>query len=175
MIRKVYKKNIWKAFLLVMLVTSCVMVVSCNKTGSLGKKSDTVVTHQFPNTNWAFEERVLDFGFDNLDSTASYEISFVLNYDKKNVTMDEVPIAVTLQSPDGMETFVTNTLRLKEDNPEFMKEVNGMTELSFVAFPKKNLNHKGKYHIKIYRKASNADNYGFNSLTLHISKVKNTQ
>ena len=53
-----------------------------------------------------------------------------------------------------------------------MKDNGGMSELEVVAFPKKNLNRKGRYNVKIYRKAEKADNYGFNKLSLRVSKVK---
>ena len=173
MIQQQFKKNIIFFATIILIVICCITTISCNRTQFGKKAQDTIVTHEFPNTNWAFEERVLTFGFDNSDSTANYQIGFILNYDKQHVTMDEVPITVTLETPDGMETFVTSTMRLKEDNPEYMKEVNGMTELEVVAFPKKNLNRKGLYNVKIYRKADKADNYGFNKLSLRVSKLKN--
>ncbi|MBO7492487.1 MAG: hypothetical protein J6T59_08615 [Bacteroidales bacterium] len=174
MIQQLRKKNIIFFTSMIIIATSCVTITSCNKS-QLGKKNqDIVVTHEFPNTNWAFEERVLTFDFDNLDSTSSYQISFILNYDKQNVTMEELPITVTLLSPDGMETFVTSTMRLKENNSEYMKDDGGMTELEVVAFPKKNLNRKGRYIVKIYRKADKADNYGFNKLSLRVSKLKDS-
>lgn len=172
MMRQLFEKKIIFSATIILIAILCITTTSCNKS-HLGKKSqDIIVTHEFPNTNWAFEERVLTFDFDNPDSTSNYQISFILNYDKQNVTMDEIPITVTLISPDGMETFVTSTMRLKEDNPEFMKDNGGMSELEVVAFPKKNLNRKGRYNVKIYRKAEKADNYGFNKLSLRVSKVK---
>ena len=39
------------------------------------------VNHPFPNTNWAFEEEVLDFSFDIEDTATLFDISLVLLYD----------------------------------------------------------------------------------------------
>ncbi|MBR4135655.1 MAG: hypothetical protein IKU03_04495 [Bacteroidales bacterium] len=170
-----FKNNHKILLTLIALTTLCLITNSCQK-GTLKKeRNQTTVAHSFPNTNWAFEEQVLDFDFENPDSTANYQISFLLNYDANTVTMDEIPITATLIAPNGMESFVTSTFRLKETNAFSKSLEDGSTLQEVVVFPKKDLNQKGHYKVSLYRKAAKADNYGFNSITLKVSKLKKSR
>ena len=63
------------------------------------------VTHQFPNTNWAFEEEVLEFPFDIEDTSQSYDVSVVLLYDTGVVELKDIPLVLTLIAPDGMQSI----------------------------------------------------------------------
>ncbi|MCQ2284480.1 MAG: hypothetical protein MJZ57_06220 [Bacteroidales bacterium] len=147
---------------------------SCVKNKKNIQKEDIVVTHEFPNGNWAFEEEVLDLGFDITDTIHAYRIEFSLNYDSTANTIDELPVTITLTGPDGMETFVSSKFNF---DPKVNKDITptgqgSICNMNLIAFPKKNLNQVGHYNINFYRKATKADNYGLNSLTMRVVPVK---
>ena len=167
-----FKKNQNFILLAALLVIFCITATSC-KNGVFSKKvKEITVAHTFPNTNWAFEEQVLTFDFDNPDTTANYQISFILNYDPQTITMEEIPVTVTLTAPNGMESFVTSTFRLKETDALTINESDGSRNQELVVFPKKDLRMSGRYSVSMYRKAVKADNYGFKKLSLRVKEVK---
>ncbi len=132
------------------------------------------VTRNFANSNWNFEEQVMDMPFTITDTTKDYSIEFVLNYDTARIEVEQLPVTVTLRFPDGQETYVTSLFDFNQDaNKSFVAAGNGSTcNMNLVAFPRKSLNQSGEYHIIFYRKAVKYDNYGFNSLTLKVNPLK---
>ncbi len=160
------------AFIVCILLSASFLFSSCHNKNI--QKEDIVVTHEFPNHNWTFEEQVLDFDFDIVDTTRPYRIEFYLNYDTTLNELTEVPVNVTLRSPDGMETFVSSVLNF---NMMINKDItptqqNCVYNMKLIAFPSKNLNQSGKYTITFYRKTPKYDNYGMNSLTMKVVPLK---
>lgn len=160
------------AFIVCILLASSFLFVSCHHKNV--QKEDIVVVHEFPNHNWTFEEQVLDFDFDIIDTTRPYRIEFYLNYDTTLNELTEVPVNVTITAPDGMESFVSsilnfNTLINKDITPT---QQNCVYNMKLIAFPSKNLNQSGKYKVSFYRKTPKYDNYGMNSLTLKVVPLK---
>ena len=65
------------AFLLISTLVSC----EPHSKKHVCKNFSITVMHEFPNTNWAFEEEVLDFSFDIEDTNTLFDISLMLVYD----------------------------------------------------------------------------------------------
>ncbi len=132
------------------------------------------VPHAFPNSNWSYEEQVLDLPFTITDTTKDYSIEFVLNYDTAANTLEQLPVTITLIFPDGQETYVTSLFDFTAGTHKgIMPAGSGSSrDINLVAFPRKSLNQPGVYHISFYRKAGKYDNYGFNSLTLKVLPLK---
>lgn len=132
------------------------------------------VTRNFANSNWTFEEQVMDMPFTITDTTKDYSIEFVLNYDTARIEVEQLPVTVTLRFPDGQETYVTSLFDFNQDvNKSFVATGNGNTcNMNLVAFPRKSLSQSGEYHVIFYRKAEKYDNYGFHSLTMKVIPLK---
>lgn len=161
------------AITVLILVFISTLSISCHSKKQVQKEA-IVVEHTFPGTNWAFEEEVMDFGFDITDTMSAYRIEFVLNYDSTINEIEELPVTITLTNPDGMETFVSSKYTF---DPIANKNITSIgqgsiCEINLVAFPKKIFNQVGHYNINFYRKASKADNYGMNKLTLRVVPIK---
>ena len=131
-------------------------------------------THPFPNTNWAFEEEVLDFSFDIEDTTTLFDISLVLLYDTVVNTLKDIPLSLTLSTPDGMKSFSTSHFLLdRKENPEIKKSGKGSTaEVNVVVYPRRKFKVPGTYTLTVYRRAEKADNFGFESLTTKVTVAK---
>lgn len=160
------------AFIVGIMLSVSFLIVSCHSKNV--QKDDIIVKHEFPNQNWTFEEQVLNFDFDIVDTTRPYRIEFYLNYDTTLNELTEVPVNVTLTSPDGMETFVSSVLNFnrlvnKDITPT---QQNCVYNMKLIAFPSKNLNRSGKYTVTFYRKTPKYDNYGMNSLTMKVVPLK---
>lgn len=168
------KNNVKHLFLYAFIIlVSSVLTIGCQS--KKDKTADEIsVLHNFPNTNWTFDEQVLDMPFHITDTTKDYRIEFVLNYDSTTNVLEELPVTITLIYPDGQETYVTSIFDFnKETNKNIMSAGNGnLCNINLVAFPRKSLNKSGEYHISFYRKAEKFDNYGFNSLTLKVLPLK---
>ena len=132
------------------------------------------VTHPFQNTNWAFEEEVLDFSFDIEDTTTLFDISLVLLYDTVVNTLKDIPLSLTLSTPDGMKSFSTSHFLLdRKENPDIRKSGTGNTaEVNVVVYPHRKFKVPGTYTLTVYRRAEKADNLGFESLTTKVTVAK---
>lgn len=156
----------------ILFLSLTILVTGCNNSN---KNMESIsVTRNFANSNWNFEEQVMDMPFTITDTTKDYSIEFVLNYDTARIEVEQLPVTVTLRFPDGQETYVTSLFDFNQDaNKSFVAAGNGSTcNMNLVAFPRKSLNQSGEYHIIFYRKAVKYDNYGFNSLTLKVNPLK---
>lgn len=170
------KRINFKHFFLFTTIALFVSVLLIGCQSSKKKESNEIsVQHTFANTNWAFEEQVLDFPFSISDTTKEYSIEFVLNYDTATNKLRQLPVTITLIFPDGQETYVTSIMDFdREINKSIMPAANGNgVNLNLVAFPRKQLNQKGEYHVSFFRKAEKGDNFGFNNLTLKVLPIKN--
>ena len=168
------KKRFYQQFSLILLITITVSILFSGCHRPERQRETIKVEHQFPNTNWTFEEQVLHFGFDNIDTVSNFSIEFYLKYDTALVATDEIPVNVTLTSPDGMETFVSSVLNFApKQNKDITPFSNGsVSTMKLVAFPKKQLPQKGRYVVTFYRKMPKYDNLGFESLTLNVVPIK---
>ena len=132
------------------------------------------VTHPFQNTNWAFEEEVLDFSFDIEDTSTLFDISLVLLYDTVVNTLKDIPLSLTLSAPVGMKSLSTSHFVLdRKENPDIKKTGTGSTaEASVLVYPHRKLKVPGTYTLTVYRRAEKADNFGFESLTTKVTVAK---
>ena len=132
------------------------------------------VNREFPNTNWAFEQEVLDFSFDIEDTNTLFDISLILLYDTVVNTLKDIPLSLTLSSPDGMKSFSTSHFLLdRKENPEIKKTGTGSTaEVSVLVYPHRRLKVPGTYTLTVYRRAEKADNYGFLNLSTKVTVAK---
>lgn len=171
------KNTTYQQIALTAFIVLCISILmtSCHKINRKDLQKEPIeIVHTFPNTNWAFEEEVLDFGFDIKDTVHAYRIEFVLNYDSAANNIDKLPLTIALSTPDGSESVVSSNFNF---DPTVNKDitstgVGSVCEINLVAFPKKEFNQIGHYNVNFYRKALKADNFGFNSLTLRVVPVK---
>ncbi|MBQ4440663.1 MAG: hypothetical protein II899_00955 [Bacteroidales bacterium] len=168
------KKRIYQHFIVIALIILTISAIGTSCHRAPRQKEPIKVTHEFPNGNWTFEEQVIQYGFDNIDTISEYSIEFYLKYDTTVVVDETIPVNITLTAPDGMESFVTSVLNFdpkqnKDITPFSQGSVNSMR---LVAFPGKTLTQKGRYTVTFYRKMPKYDNLGFISLDLNVVPKK---
>ena len=149
-------------------------MVSCNNGSSANRNWLAENTHAFPNTNWAFEEEVLDFDFDIKDTAKRYDVLVSLVYDTAVATLQDIPLSFTLSTPDGMKSFSTSHFLLnRKDNPDIRLTGEGSNaEVDVLVYPERKFKVPGKYTLTVYRRAEKADNLGFISLTTKVGEAK---
>lgn len=154
---------------ILILAILCLSVVSCDSTNRKNSK-EIAVSHVFPNDNWAFEEEVLEFDFDISDTTKNYSVSLALTYDTAVAILRDIPLSVTLNTPDGMQSVAKSHFNLKRDENMGIRLANSgsIAEASVVIFPERRFKAAGTYHLTVYRRAEKADNYGFKELTAKV-------
>jgi len=158
----------------VVLILASVMT-SCD---SISKKRacknwSVMKNHQFPDSNWAFEEEVLNFDFDIEDTARFYEVSVALVFDTSVVALKDIPLSLTLKTPDGMQSVSKSRFLLeKANNPDVKMQNGNVAELELLVFPRRKFRAPGTYTLTVYRRAEKADNYGFISLATKVQAVK---
>lgn len=172
--KRIHLKQGFLAVMAVLLMAA--FVTSCD---SFSKKRayrhwSRSITHTFPNTNWAFEEEVLEFPFDIEDTTRFYEVSLSLLFDSSVVTLTDIPLSLTLNTPDGMQSMSKSHFLLDpRTNSDIKLAEDGKNlEATVIVFPRRKLKAEGTYKLVVYRRAEKADNYGFISLTSTAKVVK---
>jgi hypothetical protein len=167
-------KHGFLAVVTAVLLTS--MLVSCESYSKkhVCKNFSIEVTREFENTNWAFEQEVMDFKFDIEDTATYFDIALSLVYDTSVVTLKEIPLTLTLTSPDGMQSIAASQFLLDPKvNKDIRFEDNGnKAVLDVVVYPHRKLKTAGTYTLTVYRRAEKADNYGFISLATKVTVSK---
>ena len=81
-----FQRGFWTMAVALLLLAGA---VSCGKVSKnrVSRNWSVEVPHEFPNTNWAFEEEVLNFDFEIKDTTQRYEVSVTLLYDTAVATL----------------------------------------------------------------------------------------
>lgn len=168
------KHKNYQQFTLVVLSVLIISVLFSGCHRVKRQKDPIVVAHPFENCNWTFKEEVMDLYFDITDTITPYRIEFMLTYDSTLNKIDELPVTITLGTPDGMESYVTSSFNFDRDINKAIVPTGRGSEcaITLVAFPKKKFNQAGKYHINFYRKAAKYDNYGMNCLTMKVVPLK---
>jgi hypothetical protein len=171
------KINLKQGFLAVVAAVLLIStLVSCEPYSKkhVCKNFSIEVFHHFPNTNWAFEEEVLDFSFDIEDTTTLFDISLVLLYDTVVNTLKDIPLSLTLSTPDGMKSFSQSHFLLsRKENPDIRPTGKGNgAEAEVVVYPHRKFKVPGTYTLTVYRRAEKADNLGFESLTTKVTVAK---
>ena len=96
-----FLNGFWTVMAAVLLAFS---TISCDGIGGKGKNWSKEVVHEFPNTNWAFEEEVLDFPFDIEDTSLRYDITVTLRYDTTVAVLKDIPLSLTLRPASSCST-----------------------------------------------------------------------
>ena len=171
------KTNFKQGFLAVVAAVLLMStLVSCRpySKSHVCKNFSISVSQEFPNTNWAFEQEVMEFNFDIEDTATYFDIALSLLYDSSVVTLKEIPLTLTLTSPDGMKSVATSQFLLDpKANPNIHPEGNGNKMIAdVVVYPHRKLKTAGTYTLTVYRRAEKADNYGFISLATKVTVSK---
>ena len=168
-----FKQGFLAVFAAAMLIST---LVSCEPYSKkhVCKNFSINVSREFPNTNWAFEQEVMDFTFDIEDTATYFDIALSLLYDSSVVTLKEIPLTLTLTSPDGMKSIATSQFLLNPlVNKDIHPEGNGNKMIAdVVIYPHRKLKTAGTYTLTVYRRAEKADNYGFISLATKVTVSK---
>ena len=168
-----FQHGFWAVAIAVLLIST---LVSCEPHSKkhVCKNFSIEVFHHFPNTNWAFEQEVLDFSFDIEDTNTLFDISLVLLYDTVVNTLNDLPLSLTLSTPDGMKSFSKSHFLLsRKENPDIRPTGKGNgAEVEVVVYPKRKFKVPGTYTLTVYRRAEKAENYGFISLATKVTVAK---
>ena len=117
---------------------------------------------------------MLDFTFDIEDTTKRYDVVVSLVYDTTIATLLDIPLSLTLSTPDGMKSFSTSHFLLdRKDNPDIRPTGKGTAaEVNVTVYPDRKFKVPGTYTLTVYRRAEKADNYGFISLSTKVAETK---
>lgn len=169
--KKIYQQGFFTVIAAFLLTLT---LASCHNGNRTNRDWISEETHEFVNTNWAFEEEVLDFTFDIKDTTKRYDVAVSLVYDTTIATLLDIPLSLTLSTPDGMKSFSTSHFLLdRKDNPDIRPTGKGTAaEVNVTVYPDRKFKVPGTYTLTVYRRAEKADNYGFISLSTKVAETK---
>jgi len=125
----------------------------------------------FPNDNWAWEYKAINFKAPVISSKDPYSI--ILDLELVGIpNIDKIPVAITMLTPKGGKTIKSSTFNfLSPKEPYKIKNPKEKT-YRLVVYPKKYFSETGDYTFEVNQFSTKADNYGLHSLTLRIEKTK---
>jgi hypothetical protein len=156
------KKNI--PFLSLVLIAF--LLVSCSNKVVFDEKI------LFPNANWAFEYKEIDFEVPFTGSDKPYSI--VLELDLIGTpNVERMLTTFSILSPSGGE--IVKPLYFNFDHPK-EPYIQGDSEnekiYKMIVYPKRYFSETGTYKFIVDQYSTKADNYGIRSLRMYITQVK---
>lgn len=126
----------------------------------------------FPNANWAFEYKEIDFEVSFTGSDKPYSV--VLELDLVGTSnIDRISASFSIIAPSGGETV--KPLYFNFDNPQ-IPLTQGTSEnektYTMVVYPKRYFTETGTYKFSIDQYSNKADNHGIRGLRMYIEEVK---
>jgi hypothetical protein len=151
---------------LLSLILIVFLLTSCNNKFVFDKKV------LFPEANWAFENKVIDFEVPFTGSEKPYAI--VLELDLVGTpNVDQIFATFTVLSPSGGETV--KSIFFVFNNPQ-EPYIQGASEnekiYKMTVYPRRYFTETGTYKFIVDQYSSNADNYNIRSLRMYIEDVK---
>jgi hypothetical protein len=155
-----------KFTLLFLFVLSTFLFTNCRKTTIF---EETVT---FPNANWAFENKEVNFEVPITGSNKPHAV--VLELDLVGTpNVDMFNASITIITPNGGKTSIPVVFNFINPREPYIQGKNSSEKIiRLIAYPKKYFSETGIYKIEINQFSNKADNYGIRSLRLYIEKVK---
>jgi len=160
------QKNMKKNTLLLFLLLPFLLLLSCNKSTVFEQ------TVTFPNANWAFEEKAVNFEVPITGSDKPHSLTVELDL-VGNPNVDMFYATFIIITPSGGKTvksILFNFINPKE--PYIMGNNPNEKIYRLNVYPKRFFTETGIYAFEINQFSNKADNYGIRALRLHIEKVK---
>jgi len=143
-----------------------IIFVSCKKTIVFDEK----VT--FPNANWTFENKAINFTVPFKNSEKPFAV--ILELDLIGTpNVDKFYATFTLNTPKGGKTI--KSILFNFDNPKepYIEGASPNEKIyKLTVYPKRYFSETGDYTIEVNQFSNKADNYGIRSLRMYIEKVK---
>lgn len=131
---------------------------------------DETVT--FPDSNWAFENKILTFNATIEAIDKPYEILLELDV-TGTPQIEKLSTTFGVLTPKGAQTYIPVVFYFNSPKTPFsIDKTTNRKIYKQVAYSKKYFNEVGIYTFEINQFSNKADNYGFNSLRIIVKKTK---
>ena len=126
----------------------------------------------FPDANWAFEYKKIDFEVPFTGSDKPYSV--VLELDLVGTpNVDQIMATLSILSPNGGETV--KAIYFNFDNPK-EPYIQGTSEnekiYKMAVYSKRYFTETGTYKLIVDQYSNKADNYGIRGLRMYIERIK---
>ena len=155
-----------KLSLLLSLITFVFLFVSCSKSIVF---EETVA---FPNNNWAFENKALNFKAEIKGSEKP--LSLVLEFETIGTpNSNMIYTTITTVSPRGGKAITSIVLNFQNPREPVREGSTPNAKIyTFTVYPKRYFLETGTYSFEVNQHSNKADNYGIRSMRIYIEKVK---
>ena len=149
-----------------LLTLTVFLLVSCSKKVVFDEK---VV---FPNANWAFENKAVNFNAHLTGSDQPYAVILELDlFGTPNV--DKFYADFIILSPNGGRTVKSIIFNFKNPQEPFIQGASENEKIyRLVVYPKRYFTETGEYKFVVNQFSNKADNYGIRALRMYIERVK---
>jgi len=160
------QKNMKKITLLLFLFLPLLLLLSCSKS----KVFEQEVT--FPDANWSFEEKAVNFEVPITGSDKEHSLTVELDLiGKPNVDVFHATFIII--TPSGGKTVKSITFNFINPIEPFITGKNSNEKIYRLnVYPKRYFTETGIYSFEINQFSNKADNYGIKALRFRIEKVK---
>jgi hypothetical protein len=142
------------------------LLTSCNKKVVFDQKV------LFPNANWAFEYKAIDFEIPFTGSDKPYAVVLELEL-IGTPNVDQIFTTFSILSPSGGETVKSIFFNFNNPQEPYIQGTSANEKIyKMTVYPKRYFTETGKYKFIVDQYSSNADNYNIQSLRMYVEKKK---
>lgn len=149
------KKNYYtqNSIFIFIFLTIGVLISSCN---SSSKKNAFEVSQTFPENNWSYEQRILEFEQEIEASEEPFEITLTLDLADK-LSVDRLPFTFSIYGPDGSESHKPTVIVFNVPEDPTTEHLSGPKTFSKVIYDQKFFNTTGTYKLRLLQKSGKYD------------------
>lgn len=164
------KKNSYKQFAvsLVMLLITSVLFTSCHLRDK--KINCFSVSKSFEETNWNYDQRIVEFEVELESSDLPRKISINLDLTQKLV-VDKLPLTFSIYAPSGAASHKPVVFYFSQYPELDSQEPFSSKIVSTTIYPQKFFSESGTYRIRLLQKSTKYDLYGVNSVTIRSENI----
>ena len=127
---------------------------------------------EFPNTNWAFENKTVTFKAPLRGSEKPYAVVLELEL-LGTPSVDSFSATFRIVTPKGGETVKSIPFNLiSPQEPYIQGDSPNKKIYRFTVYPQRYFSETGDYLFEITQFSNKADNYGISALRMYIKKVQ---
>ncbi|MCL2246548.1 MAG: hypothetical protein FWC10_05485 [Lentimicrobiaceae bacterium] len=155
-----------KLFPLILFILSFFLFVSCSKSIIFDEKIE------FPNANWAFENKAITFEAPIKSSEKPFAIFLELEI-TGHPNVDKFYATFRITTPKGGTTVKSIFFNLANPQEPYRQGASQNEKIyKLLAYPKRYFSETGNYTFEVNQFSNKADNYGIRALRIYVEKQK---
>lgn len=166
MMKNYYSRKI-NLFLLFLLMGT-LFFFSCN---SSSKTTLFEVSQEFSDNNWGFDQRILEYEVEIVESENPYEVILTLDLTDR-LSVDRLPFTFSIYGPDGSESHKPTVIVFNVPEDPSTEHLSGPKTITKTIYDYKFFNKTGTYKLRLLQKSGKYDLHNVKSMKITAKQTQ---